>query len=99
MRIAIWSEVFPPSLGGLERFSQELARWLSRRGHEVVVLTRTPADGSSDADEPYAILRGLPPVGRAHRALRRADVVQVAGASMKGVALALSAGSPRGGDA
>jgi glycosyltransferase involved in cell wall biosynthesis len=91
MRIAIWSEAFAPSLGGLERFSQELARWLAERGHEVVVLTRTPADGASDLHEPYTILRG-PTVGRAHRALRRANVVQVAGASMKGVALALSAG-------
>ena len=93
MRIAIWSEVFPPSLGGLERFSQELARWLARRGHEVVVVTRTPDNGASDTDEPYAILR-RPTADRAYRALRRADLVQVAGASMKGVALSLVAGSP-----
>ena len=91
MRIAIWSEAFAPALGGLERFSEELARWLSARGHEVLVLTRTPAEGSSNGDEPYEVLR-RPSVARAVRALRRADIVQVAGTSMKGLALARLAG-------
>jgi hypothetical protein len=31
MRIAFLSEAFAPSLGGLERFPEELARWLSIR--------------------------------------------------------------------
>ncbi len=92
MRIAIWSEAFAPSLGGLERFSEELARWLSVRGHEVLVVTRTPAGGSRYADEPYEVLRN-PTAARALRTLHRADVVQVAGTSMKGVALARLAGS------
>jgi glycosyltransferase involved in cell wall biosynthesis len=91
MRIAIWSEAFSPSLGGLERFSEELARWLSVRNHEVVVVTRTPVGGSRYADEPYEVLR-RPSAAGALRALRHADVVQVAGTSMKGVALARLAG-------
>jgi glycosyltransferase involved in cell wall biosynthesis len=86
MRIAIWSEAFAPSLGGLERFSEELARWLSARGHDVLVVTRTPAEGSSYRDEPYEVLR-RPNVAEALGALRRTDVVQVAGTSVKGVAL------------
>ena len=87
MRIAIWSEAFAPSLGGLERFSEALAQWLCVRGHEVLVVTRTPAGGSRQADDPYEVLR-RPSAARALRALRHADVVQVAGTSMKGVALA-----------
>ena len=91
MRIAIWSEAFAPSLGGLERFSEELARWLSARGHDVLVVTRTQAEGSSYGDDPYDVLR-RPSLSEAVGALRRADVVQVAGTSMKGVALARLAG-------
>jgi glycosyltransferase involved in cell wall biosynthesis len=92
MRIAIWSEAFAPSLGGLERFSEELARWLSARGHNVVVVTRTPAKASSYGDEPYEVLR-RPYGAEALGALRRADVVQVAGTSVKGIAFARLAGS------
>jgi glycosyltransferase involved in cell wall biosynthesis len=91
MRVAIWSEAFAPSLGGLERFSEELARWLSARGHEVLVVTQTPAVGSRFTHEPFAILR-CPSAVEAVRELRHADVVQVAGTSMKGVALARLAG-------
>jgi glycosyltransferase involved in cell wall biosynthesis len=92
MRIAIWSAAFAPSVGGLERFSEELARWLSARGHEVLVVTRTPAGGSSYGDEPYEVLR-RPSVAEALGALRRTDVVHVAGTSVKGVALTRLAAS------
>jgi hypothetical protein len=82
MRIAIWSEAFAPSLGGLERFSEELARWALRNGATVLVATRTPAEGSSYGDKPYEVLR-RPSAAGALRALRHADVVQVAGTSMR----------------
>ena len=43
MRIVIWSEAFAPSSADSNGSLEEPARWLSVRGHEVRVVTRTPA--------------------------------------------------------
>jgi hypothetical protein len=46
MRIAILSEAFAPSLGGHERSTAELARWLSVPGHEVMGCSQMIAGSS-----------------------------------------------------
>jgi len=43
MKILIGSPAFPPSLGGLERFTEQLAIGLARLGEDVTVMTATPA--------------------------------------------------------
>ncbi|KAB2881876.1 MAG: glycosyltransferase family 4 protein, partial [Pseudorhodoplanes sp.] len=45
MRILISSYQFLPSIGGLETATLTLASGLAERGHEVTVVTATPADG------------------------------------------------------
>lgn len=39
MRIAIFSAQYPPHMGGIENFTQNLARALGNRGHAVTVVT------------------------------------------------------------
>lgn len=84
MRIALYSRVFPPSLGGMERFAEDHALWLSQQGHEVEVITRTATDESEDL-RPYRVLRA-PRSAVVLRTMRRADVVHVNGLSLRGVA-------------
>lgn len=92
MRIALYTRVFPPSRGGMERFAEELAGWLHRQGHRVTVLTRTPAGaGGPEEPRPYSVVR-RPPGPMLIRHLRRAHVVHVSGLSVRGVAASLAAG-------
>jgi glycosyltransferase involved in cell wall biosynthesis len=52
MRILMVSEVYPPAIGGIETIGQIMAHRLAARGHQVVVVTRTPCeDGHVDRDE------------------------------------------------
>ncbi len=53
MRIAIFSALYPPHLGGVERFTQSLARHLAARGDEVRVVTSALAgeDAGEERDE------------------------------------------------
>ena len=45
MKIALFPSAFHPSLGGVEELSRQLAHALTRRGHQVVILTnRWPRD-------------------------------------------------------
>jgi len=46
LHIALLAEYYLPRLGGIETFTQDLARALIRRGHHVRVITPTPADAS-----------------------------------------------------
>lgn len=56
MKILITSPAFLPAIGGLELVTAQLAEGLVQRGHEVAVVTLTPA---RDAPEPgpYRVLR------------------------------------------
>ncbi len=49
MRVLFYTEVFHPSIGGLERIVENLAAEFHRAGHEVRVVTQTP----SDEEEPF----------------------------------------------
>ncbi len=52
MRYAIFSALYPPHLGGVERFTQNLARGLAERGDEVRVITSalSPEDVGEERD-------------------------------------------------
>lgn len=49
MRILHVTDGYRPHLGGIEVFVEDLAARQAQLGHEVSVLTATPADGESDA--------------------------------------------------
>ncbi|MDE2179513.1 MAG: glycosyltransferase family 4 protein [candidate division NC10 bacterium] len=91
MRILLYSRVFPPAVGGMERFAEDLAGWLAGHGHAVTVATRTPTPRAADHVRSYRVLRAAS-LGTLLGAARRADVIHVNGLSVKGIALALSVG-------
>lgn len=51
MKILIGSRLFPPSCGGMETVMSLLAEEFSRLGHEVVVVTETPAENRANGYE------------------------------------------------
>lgn len=60
MRYAIFSALYPPHLGGVERFTQNIARHLVASGDEVCVVTSalTPEDvGETRDDAGFAVVR------------------------------------------
>lgn len=88
MRILLYSHVFHPSLGGLERVSEGLAGQLAAAGHLVDLVSATASgDPAWDQAQPYRIWR-RPSLGRRLQLLCRCDLVHSSGASL---ALALPA--------
>jgi glycosyltransferase involved in cell wall biosynthesis len=82
MRILLHSHAFLPSLGGIERSTQLLAEALVAHGHQVELVTATPAaDRHFDLAQPYRIWR-RPSLWRLVTLLLRADVVHGNGASL-----------------
>ncbi len=61
MRVALIPHRYPPHLGGIERYAEELARGLARRGVDVDVLTPEP-----DASLPAVVKDGNLTVHRFH---------------------------------
>ncbi|MBZ0140274.1 MAG: glycosyltransferase family 4 protein [Pseudorhodoplanes sp.] len=72
MRILISSYQFLPSIGGLETATLTLASGLAERGHEVTVVTATPADGPDGF--PFRVCRN-PGAAALVRLVRDADLV------------------------
>jgi glycogen synthase len=81
MKILIYSHYFLPSVGGVERVVESLARGFSERGHRVTVATATLADPAGDAGLPYRILR-RPGVFSLMRLIREHDVTHLAGPAL-----------------
>ncbi len=54
MKILFSSHLFPPGIGGIEEVGGILAREFARRGHEVIVVTQTPGEGTF----PFEVRRG-----------------------------------------
>ena len=79
MKVALVSRPFPPAIGGMERFAEELASWLAASGHDVAVVTKTPGPETGGS---YRLLR-RPSPGEYFRVLRWADVVHVNGLSLR----------------
>ena len=86
MKLLIYTHVFAPLTGGVERYVMLLAQGLARGstgdGHEpveVVVATPTPAGDSGDA-LPFPVVR-QPTLRELLQLLRAADVIHLAGPS------------------
>jgi len=71
MRILLSSWSFHPSIGGVEANSRMMAEEFLRRGHEVTVVTETPAEGREEF--PFRVCR-RPTPGRLIQLLRDSDV-------------------------
>jgi len=56
MRILLSSHAFYPNIGGIETVSMLLAREFVSAGHDVVVVTQTPA-GENDVTLPFKVVR------------------------------------------
>lgn len=80
MRVLIGSPAFPPSLGGIERFAEQLATGLAARGDEVTVMTNTMA-GAAD-EYPFAVLRGPGPLAKL-RVFRNCEIFFQANVSLR----------------
>ncbi len=101
MRILIWSYPFPPHVGGMERFAEDLACWLAERGEDVTVATATPADEIEmpiesvrlDSDYPFRVLRRLSSL-RLMALVRWVEVVLISGLSGRVALAALLARRP-----
>jgi glycosyltransferase involved in cell wall biosynthesis len=82
MRIFVFSTVFAPSVGGIERVVELLCRHLAARGHEVRLATTTPGDPETDHGWPFAVLR-RPGPRRFWALLRWCDLHLQANVSLK----------------
>jgi glycosyltransferase involved in cell wall biosynthesis len=71
VKILISSHAFAPSIGGIETVSELLAGEFVRLGHEVCLLTQTPATESGSFT--YPVIR-QPSVGELCRALSWSDI-------------------------
>jgi len=80
MRILIGSPAFPPSLGGLERFVEQLATGLAERGDEVTVMTSTPSP--TPDSYPFRVVRCPGPLAKL-RLVRECEVFFQANVSLK----------------
>jgi glycosyltransferase involved in cell wall biosynthesis len=82
MRVLIYCRAFSPNVGGLEALMELFAAGAMARGHEVSVVTATPAAGARPM--PYPVHRN--PSFRTLRSLHAwADVVLLAGMSLRGL--------------
>ncbi len=76
MKILLYSFPFAPQIGGLERLTENTARRLTARGHEVTIVTETPA--ARPDVYPFRVLR-RPTLPALAAAIRRVDVVHLNG--------------------
>jgi glycosyltransferase involved in cell wall biosynthesis len=85
VRILIDSPAFLPQIGGLEIGQALLADRFTRFGHQVTVVTRTPAAGGQDADAlPFRVLRRPAPAALL-RAVAACDVFMQANVGLRGL--------------
>lgn len=82
MKIFVFTTVFAPSVGGIQRITEMLCDAFVGQGHEVRLATSTPAGDADDSERAYAVLR-RPGIGPFLAALRWADVHMQANVSLK----------------
>jgi glycosyltransferase involved in cell wall biosynthesis len=92
MKLCFYSNVFAPSVGGIEVTTEMLAEWFARRGAAVTVVTETPAHGP-EPWRPYAVAR-RPGPGTLPRIFAAHDLVHVNGMSVRAVLAARCARLP-----
>lgn len=56
MRIALFTAYFPPHIGGVERYTLNIANQLTRMGHEVTVVTSSPTGNSERQKCPFTVI-------------------------------------------
>jgi len=91
MKVALFTTVFAPSIGGVESQVATLARGLAgleAQNFEVTVITTTPAGPVDDSAFPFAVVR-RPSLLQLVRLFRPADVLHLAGPSLAPLAIAL----------
>ncbi len=81
MKILIYAHDFAPSVGGVERIVERLAREFAGRGHGVSVVTETPAGPGGDAGFPFRVVR-RPGLAGLARLIRGHDVTHLAGPAL-----------------
>jgi len=92
-KLLIYSTEFWPSTGGVQSVVMTLARGFAAgqqglRKVECTVVTRTPAEKTSDTDLPFRVVR-KPSLTELARLLRRSDLVHLAGPALLPFALSL----------
>ncbi len=84
MRVLLSSPAFAPSVGGLEAVVALSAEGFARRGHQVVVVTTTPAGEAGEARAAYRVVRRPSPLALL-RWVRWCEVFFQANVSLRGL--------------
>jgi glycogen(starch) synthase len=91
MKILFSSYAYAPGVGGIETVSALLAREFIAAGHEVVLVTETPA--KEPANEPFEIIRN-PTISQLRQQLRWCDVMLYNNISLRHLIPSLLLGKP-----
>jgi glycosyltransferase involved in cell wall biosynthesis len=92
MRIALYSHVFPPHVGGSGIHTKLLAEGFADRGHAVTVITSTPSN-VEETNYPFRLVR-RPILRELHAVLARSDLVLDIGPCLKAGFLARAMRKP-----
>ncbi len=92
MKLCFYSNVFAPSVGGIEVTTEILAEWFAQRGAAVTVVTETPANGP-EPWRPYAVAR-RPGLRNLTRIFAAHELIHVNGMSVRAVLAARCARVP-----
>ena len=87
-RVVIYSVPFFPLLGGMERFSEDLAFGLHELGNDVTVVTRTPDSEKHAGRFPFRVV-SVPRKSDARAHFQQADIIVFSGIATLQVLLAL----------
>jgi glycogen(starch) synthase len=82
MRVLVSTYYFAPSIGGIETACLTLCDGLVRRGHDVTVVTMTPAAPSQEDRYPFRVVR-RPSLCEQWRLVRSHDVLWQNGVSLR----------------
>ncbi len=100
MKILIYSHVFSPSIGGVEKSVQSLAEGLNEvcspginGGFKVTLVTQSAAGALGNNAFSFPVVR-RPTLGKLWRLVRESDIVHIAGPSLAPLLLAFLARKP-----
>jgi glycosyltransferase involved in cell wall biosynthesis len=98
MNILIYTDIFAPSIGGVQTITAVLAQGLAEHRapangraaetNDVTVVTQTPAESFDDSRFPFRVVRRPGPL-RLFRLIRSADVIHVVGPAILPMAMGL----------
>lgn len=98
MNILIYTDIFAPSIGGVQTITAVLAQGLAERpasangraaaSNDVTVVTQTPAESFDDSRFAFCVVR-RPGAQRLFRLVRSADIVHVVGPAILPMAMGL----------